>query len=61
MGMYQKGSFREGSDINLNLITCEDNIIILSILQSCLLHFYHTYLLHPGMDIMEAMICQDFY
>ena len=27
-GVYQKGSLNEGSNINLNLITCADNIVI---------------------------------
>ena len=61
MSTYQKGSFRGGNIINLNLITCENNIVILSIIQSYLLKWYHTYLNHPGMDIMEASICQNLY
>ena len=57
----QKGSFRGGSNIDLNLITCKDTIFIPSKLKSYVLHWYHTYLLHPGMERMEAMICQYFY
>ena len=49
-GMYQKGSFCGVSNNNNKLITCEDNIVIPSILQSYVLHWYYTYLLHPGMD-----------
>ena len=60
-GMYHKCSFRGGSNININLITCEDNIVIPKILQSYVLHWSHTYLLHPGMDRTEAMIIQIFY
>ena len=58
---YQKGYFCGGSNIYFNLITCEDNIFIPLILQSCMLHWYHTYLLHPVMDRTEAMICQKIY
>ena len=60
-GTYQTGSFRGGSNINLNLITCEDKIVILSILQSYILHWYHTYLLHPGIDRTEETIFQHLY
>ena len=60
-GMYHKGSFRGVSNIDLNLIKCKENSVILSILQSYVLHWYHTYLLHPGMDRTEAMICQHLY
>ena len=61
MGAYKKGSFNVGSKINLNLITCEDKIFILSILQSYVLHWYHMYLLYPGIYRAEAMIVQHFY
>ena len=60
-GTYHKGSFRVGSNINLKLIMCEDEIVILSKIQSYILHWYHTYLLHPGMDRTEAIICQHLY
>ena len=60
-GMYHKCSFSGGINIDLRLITCEDNIVILPILQKYVLHWYHTYLLHPGMDRTEAIICQHFY
>ena len=53
MGTYQEGSFCEGSNININLIICEDNIVIPSILQSYTLHWYHIYILHPVMDRTE--------
>ena len=59
--MYHRGCFREGSNIDLNFITCEDKIVITEKIQSYVLHWYHTYLLHPGMDGTEAMICQHFY
>ena len=48
--MYQKGSFCGGINININLITCEDNIFIPAIFQGFVLNWYHTYLLHPVMD-----------
>ena len=50
-GKYHKGSFREGSNIDLNLIK----------LQSSVLHWYHKYFVHTRMDITEAMILQDVY
>ena len=46
---------------NLNLIMCEDNNVILSKLQSYVLHWYHIYLLYPLMDRMEDIICQCLY
>ena len=58
MGTYNKGYFCGGSNIHLNLITCEDKIVILSIIQIHALHRYHTYLLHPRTDRKKAMICQ---
>ena len=58
VGTYQKRFFCGGSNIYLNLITCNDNIVILSILQSYVLRWYHIYLLHPGMDGTEAIIFQ---
>ena len=61
MGMYQTGYFRGGSNIYVNLITCEGKIVITLILQGYIPHWYHTYILHPGMDIMEAIIFQHFY
>ena len=33
-GTYHKGSFFGGSNVDFNLITCKDNIVILSILVS---------------------------
>ena len=61
MGTYQKDSFCGGSIINLNLIRCYDKIFILWRFQSYVLHWYHTYLLHSGMDRTEAIICQHLY
>ena len=55
-GTYHTCSFPGVSHIDINLIACEDNIVITSIIQSCILHWYHTYLLHPGIDRMEAVI-----
>ena len=54
MGTYHKCSVSGGSNIYLNLIICEDNIVIPPKLQSCILNWYHTYLPYPGMDITEA-------
>ena len=60
-GKCHKGYFCRVINIDLNLITCEDNIITPSILQKYVLHWYQTYLIHPQMDRTEAMICQHFY
>ena len=60
-GTHHKGSLYRGSDIDLNLITCKNNIVIPSIVQSYVLHWYHRYLLHPGMDRTEATIRQYLY
>ena len=60
-GLYHKDSFCGGINSDINLITCKDKIVILSKLQSYVLHWYHTYLLHPGMDRAEAMVCQHLY
>ena len=59
-GTYHKGYFGGGSNIYLKLITCKDNSVIPSKIQVYVLHWYHTYLLHPGMDRTEAMIRQNF-
>ena len=60
-GTYYRGYFSRISNNDLSLMTCKNKIVIPSILQSYVLHWYHTYLLHPGMDRMEAMICQHLY
>ena len=60
-GTYQQGFFRGVSKIDLKLITCKDKIIIPTKLQSYVVHWYHAYLLHPGMDRTEAMIRQHLY
>ena len=60
-GTYQKGYFRGDSNIDIKLITCKDNIVIQSKLQGYVVHWYHTYLLHPEMDRTEAMIFQHLY
>ena len=55
---YHTSSFHGVRNIYIKLITCEDKIFISSIIQSYILHWYHEYLLHPGMDRTEAMIFQ---
>ena len=60
-GMCHKGSFCVGSNIDLSLIMCDGNSFILSKLQSYVLHWYHTYLLHPGMDKTKTTIHQYLY
>ena len=58
---YHKGSFLGGSNIDIKLIMCKDNIVILSKLQSYVLHWYHAYILHLVMDRTEAIIFQHLY
>ena len=60
-GKYHEGYFRGGSNIDIKLITCEDKVDVLEILQSYVLHCYHVYILHPGIDITKAMIRQKLY
>ena len=61
MGTYQKCSFCGGINVRINHIMCKDKVVIPSIIQSYVLNWYHTYLLHPLMDITEAMIRQHVY
>ena len=60
-GAYQIDSFRGVSNIYLNLMMYEDNIFIPSIIKSYVLHWYHIYFLHPGMDRTEEMIRPHLY
>ena len=59
--MYHKASFCGGINDNLSLIACMDKTAIPSIHQSYVLHWYHTYLLHPVLDRTETMIWQHLY
>ena len=60
-GMYKTSYFRGGSNMNINIIKCEDKISIPLIIQRYISHWYHTYLLHPVMDRMEEMIFHHLY
>ena len=60
-GTYHKGYFRGGSNIDLNLKKCKDNIVITEILQGYVLYWCHMYILHTGVDRMEAVIRQHLY
>ena len=60
ISMYKTDYFCGGSNIGPNLIKCKDNISIPLILQSNVLHWCHTYLLHPKMDRTEAIIFPTF-
>ena len=60
-GTYHKGYFRGERNIDINLITYEDKIVIPSILQSYLLYWYHMHFLHPGIYRAEEMIFKHFY
>ena len=59
--IYKTGSFSGGININLNLITCEDEIFTPLILQINVLHWYHAYLFHTGRDRTEVVIYQYLY
>ena len=61
MGTYHKDSFCEGINDNIILKTRKDKIFKPSKLQIYVLHWYHKYLLHSGMDRTEAMIFQHLY
>ena len=58
--IYKTGYLYVGININIYLITFEDNIVVPSVIQRYLLHWYHTYLLHLVMDRTEAVIPQTF-
>ena len=60
-GTYNKDSFCGGSNIDLKLLTFKDKIVIQSNLQSYVLQWNHTYLLHPGINRTEVMIRQYLY
>ena len=59
--IYKTCYFCGGSNMDLNFITCADKIVILLILQTCILHWYYTYLPNQAMDRIEAMILQNIY
>ena len=53
---YHKGSFRGCGNIDINLIMCEDKIVIPKKLQSYVSHWLNTYIIHPGMYRTETII-----
>ena len=55
---FKKGSFRGGRN-TIELITYEGKIVIPQKLQKYLVKWYHTYLLHLGMDRTEVMVLQN--
>ena len=57
-GNYKSGSYHEVSNKTFNIIMCEDKIVIPLIPQKYVLSWYSVYLLNPGLDIIEAIICQ---
>ena len=56
MGKYNTGSFCEGINIDISLITYEYKVVITITIQSYVLHWYNMYMIHPRMDIPKAMI-----
>ena len=61
MGTHQQCSFRGVSNIHLNLIMCKDKVVIRPILESYVLHWYHTYILHTVVDRTEVVVLQHLY
>ena len=59
--IYHKVYFCGVINIDLKLITCKDKIVIMSILQSYVVHWPHTHILHPGMNRTKTMIFQYLY
>ena len=57
---YIKGSLY-GCWNTINIVTFNDKIVIIQLLTSHPVKWYHKYLLHPGLDITEAIICQYLY
>ena len=65
LAKYKEGKYQffvhGGNNVYLDIITCENKIVIQSIIQSYVLHWCHTYLLHQGMDRLDAIIFQHLY
>ena len=57
---YHTKSFR-GGGTNHTLICHKDKIVIPSSLQNRVVEWYHTYLLHPGVNCTEATIRQHLW
>ena len=57
---YHPKTFREGINIFL-FIYKNDKIVVPTIFQRYAVNWYHTYLLHPGMNRTEATIIQHYY
>ena len=60
-GTYHRSYYCGGSNIDLKRIVCKDKIFPPWKLQSYVLYCYHTYLINPGMDVLEETICQHLY
>ena len=60
MKVYHAKDFRGGGTTRM-LVCYNDKIVIPKILQRYVLHWYHTYLLHPGMIRTEETIRQHLY
>ena len=57
---FTRGSFRGGQN-TIYLKTYKDKIVIRQKLQKYVVKWYHTYLLHPGLEQTEEMILQHLY
>ena len=57
---YLKGYFR-GDRNSIDMVTYQDKIVIPQKLQKYVVHWYHMYLIHPGMDCIEAVLCQHLF
>ena len=57
---YKKSSFC-GSRNTIELVTYNGKIVIPQKIQKYIVKYYHTYILHPGLDRMWAVIFQHLY
>ena len=59
-GIYSTDTF-SGGEKSLQLITYKRKIVIPADLKDRVMQFYHTYLLHPGLNRTEATIQQHLF
>ena len=57
---HERGYFI-GFRITIKTVMYNDKIVVPQKLRRYIVKWYHMYLLHPGLDKNEAMVCQHFY
>ena len=57
---YQRDYFCEGRNTR-KIVMCKDKIVIPKQLQKYLVKWYHTYILHPGLDQTKVTDLQHLY